>query len=80
METIANGDWPEDDNPLKNAPHTSQRVVSDNWSHPYSREIAAFPAAWVREYKYWPTVARVDNVYGDRNLVCSCLPMSDYAE
>ena len=80
METIANGDWPEDDNPLKNAPHTSQRVVSDNWSHPYSREIAAFPAAWVFEYKYWPTVARVDNVYGDRNLVCSCLPMSDYAE
>ena len=80
METIANGDWPQDDNPLKNAPHTSQRVVSDNWSHPYSREIAAFPAAWVHEYKYWPTVARVDNVYGDRNLVCSCLPMSDYSE
>ena len=80
METIANGDWPQNDNPLKNAPHTSQRVVSDNWNHPYSRETAAFPAAWVREYKYWPTVARVDNVYGDRNLVCSCLPMSDYSE
>lgn len=80
METIANGDWPQDDNPLKNAPHTSQRIVSDSWSHPYSRETAAFPIQWVREYKYWPTVARVDNVHGDRNLICSCLPMSDYAE
>lgn len=80
MESIANGDWPQDDNPLKNAPHTSQRVVSDNWSHPYSRETAAFPAKWIREYKYWPSVGRVDNVFGDRNLVCSCPPMSDYAE
>lgn len=80
LERIANGEWPQDDNPLKNAPHTSSRVVSDNWSSPYSREQAAFPTKWVRNYKYWPTVGRVDNVYGDRNLVCSCLPMSEYEE
>ncbi len=80
MERIEAGDWPEDDNPLKNAPHTSKRVVSNNWSSPYSREEAAFPSESVRAYKYWPSVARVDNVYGDRNLVCSCLPMSDYAD
>ncbi len=78
MERIANGEWPNDDNPLKNAPHTSNRVVSDNWNRPYSRELAAFPTTWTRNYKYWPTVARVDNVFGDRNLVCSCLPMSEY--
>ncbi len=80
MERIANGEWPRDNNPLKNAPHTSKRVVSDNWNAPYSRELAVFPAKWVREYKYWPSVARVDNVYGDRNLVCSCPPMSDFED
>ncbi|MCX6967344.1 MAG: aminomethyl-transferring glycine dehydrogenase, partial [Verrucomicrobia bacterium] len=58
------------DNPLKNAPHTAQSVVSDAWAHPYSRELAAFPAPWTRESKFWPAVGRVDNVYGDRNLVC----------
>ena len=78
MERIANGEWPQDDNPLKNAPHTSSRVVSDNWSSPYGRELAAFPTTWTRDCKYWPTVGRVDNVYGDRNLVCSCLPMFEY--
>lgn len=80
MERVESGDWPRDDNPLKNAPHTSLRIVSGNWSHPYGREIAAFPAPWVRESKYWPSVSRVDNVYGDRNLVCSCPPMSDFAD
>lgn len=78
MERIANGEWPQDDNPLKNAPHTSSRVVSDSWSSPYGRELAAFPTSWTRNHKYWPTVGRVDNVYGDRNLVCSCPPMSEY--
>lgn len=78
MERIASGEWAEDNNPLKNAPHTSQNIASDNWNAPYSRDLAAFPASWVRDYKYWPAVSRVDNVYGDRNLVCSCLPMSDY--
>ncbi len=80
MELIESGKWPVDDNPLKNAPHTASRVVSDDWSHPYSREIAAFPSTSSRESKYWPTVSRVDNVYGDRNLVCSCLPMDAYDE
>ncbi|MDQ8179471.1 aminomethyl-transferring glycine dehydrogenase [Pelagicoccus sp. SDUM812005] len=80
MLRIANGEWPQDDNPLKNAPHTSQAVTAAEWSSPYSREEAAFPASWTREYKYWPAVSRIDNVYGDRNLVCSCLPMEAYAE
>ncbi|MEM9159233.1 MAG: aminomethyl-transferring glycine dehydrogenase, partial [Verrucomicrobiota bacterium] len=80
MLRIQSGEWPQDDNPLKNAPHTSARIVSENWSSPYSREEAAFPTQATRDSKYWPTVARVDNVYGDRNLVCSCLPMEDYTD
>jgi glycine dehydrogenase len=63
------------DNPLKNAPHTAQVVTAAEWTHPYSREQAAFPAPWVREHKFWPSVGRVDNVWGDRNLFCSCVPM-----
>ncbi len=80
MLCISNGEWPQDDNPLKNAPHTSQTVTAVEWNSPYSREVAAFPISWTREYKYWPPVSRVDNVYGDRNLVCSCLPLDAYAE
>lgn len=80
MLRIASGEWPQDDNPLKNAPHTSQTVTAAEWSSPYSRDVAAFPISWTREYKYWPPVSRVDNVYGDRNLVCSCLPMDAYSE
>ncbi len=63
---------------LKNAPHTARAIAGD-WPHPYSREQAAFPAAWTREHKFWPAVGRVDNVYGDRNLVCTCLPLEGYA-
>ena len=59
------------DNPLINAPHTTVQVTADNWSHPYSRVQAAFPAPWLKEHKYWPPVGRVDNAYGDRNLVCN---------
>jgi glycine dehydrogenase len=66
------------DNPLKHAPHTAQVVVSDTWNHAYGRERAAFPAAWSRERKFWPAVARVDNAFGDRNLVCACPPVSEY--
>ncbi|MDQ8184537.1 aminomethyl-transferring glycine dehydrogenase [Pelagicoccus sp. SDUM812002] len=80
MLRVAAGEWPQDNNPLKNAPHTSQSVTATEWSSPYSREEAAFPASWTREYKYWPPVSRVDNVYGDRNLVCSCLPIEAYAQ
>jgi glycine dehydrogenase len=59
-------------NLLKNAPHTAEAVISDRWDRPYPREQAAYPAPWTRRQKFWPAVARVDNVYGDRNLVCSC--------
>jgi glycine dehydrogenase len=78
MERIAAGEWPRDNNPLKHAPHTAAVVTADKWERPYSREIAAYPAPWLREHKFWPHVGRVDNVYGDRNLVCSCLPVEAY--
>ncbi len=77
---VQNGEADELDNPLKNAPHTAAQVASDHWPHGYSREQAAFPAPWLADSKYWPHVARIDNVYGDRNLVCTCAPMEDYAE
>jgi glycine dehydrogenase len=66
------------DNPLKNAPHTSGVVTADEWKHPYSRRQAAFPLPWVAEHKFWPFVGRVDNPYGDRNLICTCAPMEAY--
>jgi glycine dehydrogenase len=68
------------DNPLKNAPHPLTRIVSDKWDHAYGRERAAFPAAWTRQHKFWPAVGRVESAYGDRNLVCSCVPTDAYAE
>jgi glycine dehydrogenase len=68
------------DNVLKNAPHPMARVISDSWSHAYSRERAAFPAEWTRAHKFWPSVGRVESAYGDRNLVCSCLPTDAYAD
>lgn len=67
-------------NLLKNAPHTAEVVASDSWNRPYSREKAAFPTSWVRENKFWPSVGRIDNVYGDRNLVCTCPPIEAYEE
>ena len=76
---IARGDVDAQDNPLKNAPHTLAEVTADDWSHAYSRQQAAFPAPWVRERKFWPTVGRVDNAFGDKNLVCSCPPIEEYA-
>ena len=72
------GAWPRDDNPLKNAPHTAQALLKAEWPHPYSREQAAYPVAALRQSKYWSPVARVDNVYGDRNLMCSCPPLAAY--
>lgn len=68
------------ENVLKNAPHTLNIISSDNWNYPYSREKAAFPASWLRNNKFWPFVGRVNNAHGDRNLICSCNPISDYAE
>ncbi len=69
---IESGAMDKLNNPIKNAPHTAEAIASDNWNRPYSREQAAFPAPWTREHKYWPSVGRIDNVYGDRNLVCAC--------
>jgi glycine dehydrogenase len=79
IDEIAAGRLDRQDNPLKHAPHTMEAVVSDGWSRRYSRERAAFPLPWVRERKFWPAVGRVDNAYGDRNLVCSCPPVEEYA-
>lgn len=75
VDRVAAGEWPHDDNPLVNAPHTQTELAAD-WSHPYSRELAVFPAG--QTHKYWPAVKRLDDVYGDRNLFCSCVPMSEY--
>ena len=80
ISRIEAGEWPEDDNPLKRAPHTATCVAADDWGRPYTRELAAFPVAELRRRKYWPTVGRVDNVHGDRNLFCSCVPVSAWAE
>ena len=77
-DAIAAGSCDAKDNPLKNAPHTLQAVTADDWTHPYSRQQAGFPAPWLRTNKFWPHVARVDNAYGDRNLVCACVPISDF--
>ncbi|MGL5795312.1 MAG: aminomethyl-transferring glycine dehydrogenase, partial [Waterburya sp.] len=77
-EAIANGDIDPEDNPLKNAPHTAESLICGDWSHPYTREQAAYPAPWTKAYKYWTPVGRINNAYGDRNLVCSCVGMDAY--
>jgi glycine dehydrogenase len=69
---VADGVWPAGDNPLANAPHTASVVSGDEWSHPYPRSVAAYPAGVDATAKYWPPVRRVDGAYGDRNLLCSC--------
>jgi glycine dehydrogenase len=80
IQQVEMGLMDREDNALRNAPHTAASVLVEDWSHPYSREQAAFPAPWTRAQKFWPTVRRVDNAYGDRNLVCACPPMEAYAE
>ncbi|WP_027014993.1 aminomethyl-transferring glycine dehydrogenase [Comamonas composti] len=79
IREIEQGLQPQDDNLLKNAPHTAASLLKQEWTHPYSRERAAYPLASLRETKYWSPVGRVDNVHGDRNLYCSCIPVQDYA-
>jgi len=80
IRQIENGAWPADNNPLKNAPHTQADLAEENWTHPYSRQTACFPLPWVAENKFWPSVNRIDDVYGDRNLFCACAPMENYAD
>ena len=78
VQEVIDGISDKENNPLKNAPHSYKTLVADEWNFPYSREKAAFPAAFVKQNKFWPSVSRVDNAYGDRNLVCSCLPVDTY--
>ncbi|MFC1233973.1 aminomethyl-transferring glycine dehydrogenase [Vibrio sp. F74] len=80
MNSVKNGEWPLENNPLVNAPHTQVDLSSEEWDRPYSRELACFPSKQTKISKYWPTVNRVDNVYGDRNLICSCPSISEYEE
>ncbi len=77
-DTIANGAIDPQNNPLKNAPHTAESLICGEWDHPYTREEAAYPASWTKVHKFWPAVGRIDNAYGDRNLVCSCEGMEAY--
>jgi glycine dehydrogenase len=80
IEEIVDGSAEPVDNVLKNAPHTAEEVTSDTWTHPYSRQKAAYPLPYLRGHKFWPAVARIDNPYGDRNLICACPPMEAYEE
>ncbi|MNO88572.1 Glycine dehydrogenase [compost metagenome] len=79
IRAVERGELDRQDNPLKNAPHTAAELVGE-WPHGYSRELAVYPTASLIDGKYWPPVGRVDNVYGDRNLACACVPMSAYQE
>ncbi len=79
IRKVETGAWPKDGNPLKHAPHTADVVTATQWDRPYTREEAAYPAPWLRSWKYWPPVGRVDNPYGDRNLVCTCDSVKSYA-
>ncbi len=78
IDSVVTGKADSKNNLLKNAPHTAWQIASDKWERPYSREQAAYPAEWTRDYKFWPAVARIDNVYGDRNLFCSCPPIAEF--
>lgn len=82
IQSVINGEVDPSDNVLKNAPHPAESLITGDWDHPYTREQAAYPAAWLRESggKFWPPVSRIDNVFGDRNLVCTREGMEAYAE
>jgi len=75
IDEVASGRLDKENNPLKNAPHTALMATADQWTHPYTREQACYPVASLKKNKYWCPVGRIDNVYGDRNLFCSCLPV-----
>jgi glycine dehydrogenase len=77
---IESGVADKSNNVLKNAPHTADSLLSSDWTKPYSREKAAYPLSYTKQFKFWPSVGRIDNAYGDRNLICTCLPLEEYAE
>jgi glycine dehydrogenase len=77
IRAVETGQMDPENNPLKHAPHTAEIIASDDWARPYSRDQAAFPAPWLRTSKFWPYVSRIDNVYGDRHLFCSCIPLEE---
>jgi glycine dehydrogenase len=79
IQEIIDGRQPRGNNVLKNAPHTAQMVAASEWDRPYSREQAVYPAPWVKEHKFWPHVSRIDEAYGDRNLICTCPPVEHYS-
>jgi glycine dehydrogenase len=79
IQDIIDGRQPRTNNVLKNAPHTAQVVTASQWDRSYSREQAAYPAPWVKDHKFWPHVGRIDEAYGDRNLICTCPPMEPYS-
>jgi glycine dehydrogenase len=79
INKVTNGSFDKENNPLKNAPHTAEVILANEWNRPYTREEAAYPVGRLRKNKYWPPVGRADNVYGDRNLFCTCVPISEYA-
>jgi glycine dehydrogenase len=79
IDAVVTGRADPHDNVLKHAPHTAEAIAASDWPHAYSREEAAYPLPWVRAHKFWPTVGRIDNPYGDRNLFCSCPPVETFA-
>jgi glycine dehydrogenase len=80
IDEVVGGKVKVEESVLKNAPHTVNLAVNDEWTFSYSRQKAVYPLSWVKEHKFWPSVRRVNDAYGDRNLVCSCAPISDYIE
>ena len=80
IDKVKTGEFDKNDNPLKKAPHTHTELTANKWKHKYERETAAYPSEILKSYKYWPPVARIDNVYGDKNLFCSCPMMDEYKE
>ena len=80
IDDVGSGRISLDDSPLRNAPHTMDDVLDEKWDRKYSRDVGAYPAPWIRANKFWPSCGRVDNVYGDRNLVCTCPPLSAYED
>ena len=80
IDAIESGKADLVDNVIKNAPHTAREITADEWKHVYTRSSAAFGASYLHDFKFWPSVGRIDNAHGDRNLICSCLPIENYEE